>query len=365
MPDIALQTALIFAGSLALGLYLIPKIRGVVRYKHLMDNPNGRSSHQQPTPSLGGIAIFLTIIISFYFTHEYDEKKLIFAILPGLTLLFVGGLKDDLVVLGPLAKVVLQVGAALFLAFHLQWKLNSLHGFMGIENISPWFSGILIVLIIVVIINIINLIDGIDGLATTMGIIMFTVFGILFYIVDAMFLMLTCVVMVGSLIAFLYYNISKNPKLKIFMGDTGAFVIGFMLSVMTVSLLSLDAETLNKLPWQLENLPFVIAAILCIPLYDAVRVFTLRIIQKRNPFCADKNHIHHVLIDKFGISHRRTSFFLGLISFLIIMLFIFLAMQQSQWYLLIIFIVLMLAFTFFLYYLSSQKRCNNKKSKNS
>ncbi|MEA3447010.1 MAG: MraY family glycosyltransferase [Bacteroidota bacterium] len=352
MNDLIVYSVLLFVGALVFNMFLIPKIRGAVSYKGLMDKPNGRSSHSEPTPNLAGIAIYLTLMISFYFTHEFDDNKLIFAILPGLSLLFFGGLKDDLVVLGPFAKILLQVGAALFLAWHLQWKLNSLHGFMGIESISPWLSILLIVLIIVSVINSINLIDGIDGLAATMGIIMFTVFGSLFYLVESVFLMLTCVVMVGSLIAFLYYNLSKHQDKKIFMGDTGAFVIGFMLSVMAVNALALDIDTLKKLPFRSVNLPFIVAAILSVPLYDSIRVFILRVVKKKNPFIADRNHIHHLVIDTFKISHRRASFFLGIANFLIILLFTYLAMRENQWYILGIFLMLILVFTFFFYFLS-------------
>lgn len=365
MTDLTLHIILLFAGSLVLGLYLIPKIRGVVRYKRLMDNPNGRSSHKSPTPSLGGIAIFLTLILSFYFTHKFDDDNLIFAILPGLTLMFIGGLKDDLVILGPFAKIILQVGSALFLAWHLQWKLNSFHGFIGIESISPWLSIVIIVLIIVSVINIINLIDGIDGLAATMGVIMFTVLGVVFYVINIMFLMLTCVVLVGSIIAFLFYNLSKKQEKKIFMGDTGAFVIGFMLGVMVVSFLSLSNDTLANLPFHTENLPYVAAAILGIPLYDSIRVFLLRVCKKQNPFKADRNHIHHVIIDRFGISHRRTSFVLGVINFLIIILFTYLAMRKSQWYMFAVFLGMVIIFTMVLYLFSRRRTINNKRKNKS
>ncbi|MFO7789324.1 MAG: MraY family glycosyltransferase [Bacteroidales bacterium] len=362
MNNLILHILLLFIGSLGFCYIIIPQIRGVVRYKRLMDAPNGRSSHIIPTPSLGGIAIYLAIIISFYFSHTFDDNNLIFGITPGLSLLFIGGLKDDLVVLGPYAKLVLQIAAALFLIFHLQFRVNSLHGFMGIESLSPWFSAVIVILIITSVINSMNLIDGIDGLAATLGIIMFAVFGVLFYVAEEMFLMLTCVVMVGSLIAFLRYNLSVNHK--IFMGDTGTFVIGFMLGIMAVSFLALDIETLKKLPFRHENLPFVLAAVLCIPLYDSIRIFIVRVVNKQNPFYADRNHIHHLLIDTFRISHRRASFFIGVTGFLLMILFAFLAMRANQWYLLGLFIFVILTSTFFFYFLSRRRKIY-KKRKNS
>jgi UDP-GlcNAc:undecaprenyl-phosphate/decaprenyl-phosphate GlcNAc-1-phosphate transferase len=354
---------LLFAGAFLFNYYMIPKIRSVLRYKLIMEKPNGRSSHKMPTPSLGGIAIYLAIMISFYFTHKFDYNNLTFAIIPGLSVLFVGGLKDDLVVLGPFAKLFIQVIAAVFLAWHLQFRLYDLHGFMGIENIPPWLSILISVLIITSVINCINLIDGIDGLAATLSIIMFSVFGALFYMAGIVFLMLNCIIMVGSLLAFLRFNLSKTKK--IFMGDTGAFVVGFMLGVMAVSFLALDNPTLEKLPFLPENLAYVVAAVLCIPLYDSIRVFFVRIIKKHNPFSGDRNHIHHIIIDTFAISHRRASFFIGIFTFLIIIIFVFLAMRESQWYLFSIFILLIFVFTLFFYLLSKRrKRYNRENNKN-
>jgi UDP-N-acetylmuramyl pentapeptide phosphotransferase/UDP-N-acetylglucosamine-1-phosphate transferase len=299
-----------------------------------MDDPNERSSHLEATPNLGGIAFYVALMLSFYFTQPFDETGAVMSMIPGLTILFIVGLKDDLVVLAPLSKLIAQIAAALFLVFHYQYNIESLHGFMGIEGISIYVTVPVAVLIVVSIINALNLIDGIDGLAATVGIIMFTVFASLFYLADNHFLMLTCLVMIGTLLAFLWFNLSKTQK--IFMGDTGSMIIGFMLGLMTVRLLALDVEKLAQLPFQYENLPFVVAAILIIPLFDTVRVFTLRILKKKSPFAPDRTHIHHLIIDYYQISHRRASFFIGVANFLFIALFSFLAMRTNQWVMLAI-----------------------------
>ncbi len=237
MP-LTIISSLFFIASLSISYYLVGKVRDIVIYKELLDSPNERSSHAASTSNLGGIVFFIVLMLSFYFTSPYDTSNTVISIIPGLTILFVVGLKDDLVVLAPLSKLIAQIAAALFLVFHVKLNIESLHGFIGIENIPAYIAAPIGVLIVVSIINAINLIDGIDGLASTLGIIMFTLFAGLFYFGGNLFLVLTCVVMIGALLAFLRFNLSKTKK--IFMGDTGSMIIGFMLGLMTVRLLALD-----------------------------------------------------------------------------------------------------------------------------
>lgn len=311
--SITLISILLFIASLAISYFLVGKIRDVVIYKELLDSPNERSSHEASTPNLGGMAFYIILMLSFYFTQPYDTANTVMSIIPGLTILFIVGLKDDMVVLAPLSKLFAQIAAAGFLVFHYKLNIETLNGFMGIEEMPAYIAAPLGVLIVVSVINAVNLIDGIDGLATTVGIVMFSVFGSLFYLAANYFLMMTCIVMIGSLLAFLRFNLS--PTKKIFMGDTGSMILGFMLGLMTVRLLALDSKTLSELPFQYENLPFVVAAILIIPLFDTVRVFTVRILKKKSPFSADRSHIHHLIIDYYKISHRRASFYIGLLIF--------------------------------------------------
>ena len=346
MTPLTLHIISLLVGATILGLIIIPKISGVVKYKQLMDNPNERSSHDLATPNLGGMAFYIVLMLSFYFSQPFDESDAIMSLIPGLTILFIIGLKDDLVVLSAFTKLCAQILAASFLVFHYRYSIETLHGFMGIENMNQYIAGPLGVLIIVAVINAVNLIDGIDGLASTVGIIMFSIFGSLFYFAEQNFMLLICATMIGVLLAFLRFNLSSQNK--IFMGDTGSMILGFLIGAMTVRLLALDTEVLQSLPFQHENLPYVVAAILIIPLFDTVRVFAIRIMKKKSPFSPDRNHIHHLIIDHFQVSHRRASFFIGVTNFLFVLLFAFLAMRTSQWELLAMFIgVIFVAIVFF------------------
>ena len=351
MEYLNIHIVCLFLGALILGLFITPKIIAVMKFKQISDIPNERSSHDLETPNLGGISFYIVFMLSLYFMQPFDESKVMMSILPGITILFVVGLKDDLVVLSPFSKLGAQIVAAAFLLFQYRYSIESLHGFMGIESMNKYVAGGLVLLIIVAVINALNLIDGIDGLAATISIIMFTLFGIIFYIVEEYFMLLVSAAMTGVLFAFLRFNLSK--KKKIFMGDTGSMILGFLIGAMTIRLLALDNTQLNALPIQLENLPFVIGAILIIPLYDTARVFIIRIMKKQSPFAPDRNHIHHVIIDTFRISHRRASFFIGLTNFLFVSLFSIMAMLTDQWMILTILLICLIITSLFFFIISN------------
>lgn len=319
MNYLVIQTVLLFAISLGGTFYLIPKITSIVRYKQLMDNPNERSSHSTATPSLGGMAFFIVLIISFYFSGHYDYSGLSASIIPGLTILFFLGLKDDLVVLSPRTKVAGQIVACFFLLSNTGFVVTSLHGFLGIYEIPFWVGTCLCMFVMLAVINSFNLIDGIDGLAASIGIVAFSGFLIFFVMVDSYFLALTSLAMVGILVAFLYFNLST--KRKIFMGDTGSMLIGFMLGVMTIRLFAMEDVQLARLPFDVENLPIMVVAFLIVPLFDTSRVMLIRLINGKGPFSPDRNHMHHVLIDAYCISHRRASFLIANVNILFVVLF--------------------------------------------
>lgn len=327
--------------SAVLSYILIDKVRHVVLLKRLLDDPNERSSHQVATPNLAGLGFFIVIMLGMYFLEAYDTHNILFCLIPGLTILFITGLKDDLLILAPISKLIAQIASACFLVFHPNFLISSLHGFMGIDVIPAWLAGVFAVLIIVTIINAVNLTDGIDGLAATLSIIMFIVFAVLFYLTEMHAMLLLSVLMIGTLVAFLPYNFSKSKK--IFMGDTGSMILGYLLGALTVQFLALDDTYISKLPFKVQNLPFVVVAILIVPLFDTLRVFTVRILKGKSPFSADKSHVHHLLIERYKISHSWTTTIIGAINFLAIILFSILAISTDQVFLSIIFASFILA----------------------
>lgn len=345
-----LETAVaLFIGAFLMTYLTIPKIIGVVEHKRLMDNPNQRSSHSLKTPTLGGIAFFYTLIFALFFIKDRDGLDEAMYIIPGLTILFIVGLKDDLVVLSPGSKLLAQILAVAFILANESFTIHSLNGFLNIHEIPYYLYLVIGGFMMLTIINSYNLIDGIDGLASVVGIVIMIIYTTIFYITEEYFFALISITMNACLMAFFGFNISSRRK--IFMGDTGSLIVGFIISILTIKFLALKPYSYTELPFLLENAPLIAIAILIVPLFDTARVFTIRIANKKGPFSPDRNHVHHVLIDFWGLSHKQASFIIGCFNLLFVILFIILgSTAKNLWMVLIlVFSVIILGYIFFKY----------------
>lgn len=345
-----LETAVVlFIGVFLLTYLTIPKIISVVEHKRLMDDPNQRSSHSNKTPTLGGISFFYCLVFALFFIKDkalFDEA---IYIIPGLTILFIVGLKDDLVVLSPGAKLIAQALAIVFVIVNPSFTIESLNGFLNIYEIPYYLYLVIAGFLMITIINSYNLIDGIDGLASIVGIVIMIIYTTIFYLSGEYFFALLGINMNACLMAFFGFNISSNKK--IFMGDTGSLIVGFSISILTLKFLALKPESYEGLPFLLENAPLIAISILIVPLFDTARVFTIRIANKRGPFSPDRNHTHHILIDYWKLSHKQASFIIGCFNLLFVMLFIILGSKAKNLGMVIILVsvVILLSYIFFRY----------------
>jgi UDP-N-acetylmuramyl pentapeptide phosphotransferase/UDP-N-acetylglucosamine-1-phosphate transferase len=313
----------------------------------------------QQVPSLGGISFYIVIMLGFYFLNFFTHADSIIPFIPGFLIIFIIGLKDDLVVISPITKLLAQVLAISFFLFEPTFQIHQLHGFMGLKEVSLFLTAPFSAFIMIAIINAYNLIDGIDGLASIVGIIIFSILGVLFYLLKFDLYFGLCLIMIGSLLAFLRYNLSTDRK--IFMGDTGSLLIGFLIAVMVIRLFATPSKILQNLPFQLENLPLVVMAILVVPFFDTARVFTIRIMNKKGPFSPDRNHIHHILIDYLHLSHRRASFFIGIINILFIAVFLLLSSYITNFWLTLLMVFAILSLVYFFYKINESYSNNRRK----
>jgi len=339
----ALQSScILLVCTFLLTYFLIPKIINVVKYRSLMDSPNERSSHKHLTPTFGGASFFAILIITLLLIQMLDLNSLSLNIIAGLTILLFTGLKDDLVVISAKAKLLGQIIAVVIFLFNTSFYEMNLHGFLGVYDTNPYLGYVFTVFIMLSIINAFNLIDGIDGLAASIGIISLVMYAAIFFFLREFYYILICASLLGSLLAFLRFNLSS--KKKIFMGDTGSLIIGFIVSVMTIKFLNIDQASLKELSFIPQNSIFVASSILIFPLFDMLRIVMVRISKRKHPLLADKNHIHHVLLD-YGNSHMKTSILISSCSLLFSVLFIYLTTKISNaWYLLGLFLVSYLIF---------------------
>lgn len=290
--------AIAFLLSILLSYLCYPVIIKVSKAKRLMVSPNHRSVHRIKTPNLGGIGIFLAINLIITLLGNYFQDSTLLSLIGAITILFFTGLIDDLVGIKPTSKIVCQVVAALSIIVITDTRIDNLYGLLGVTELAYPFSLGVTVFFYVLMINAYNLIDGVDGLAGSYAIAVTTFFGFFYFANANNSMFFLCISIVGSLISFLIFNFSK--KEKIFMGDTGSMVIGFLLTYLATNFLTVDYNP--NFIIQNTKAPVYVLALFSFPIIDTTRVFLVRLLKRKSPFTADKNHIHHVLLEN-GLNH--------------------------------------------------------------
>lgn len=304
-----------FAASVVLSWQIIPRILVVAFRKRLFDQPDDRKIHTEAIPRLGGLSFVPTIffslalILGFRYLWGYPlSSALVHFIVPefcflvcGLTLLYISGIKDDLVGLRYRTKFVVQLIAAVFLPLSGLW-INNLYGLFGIHALPPCLGIPFTVFAVVFITNAINLIDGIDGLASGLSSVALVVLGSLFIHSHLWLYATLAFSTLGVLLPFFYYNVFGQAECckKIFMGDTGSLTLGYILSFLAVRY---SAYNPALVPFT-EGAIVVAFSTLIVPVFDVIRVVLVRIRTRQGLFSPDKNHIHHKFL-AMGFTPRR------------------------------------------------------------
>ncbi len=313
--------------SFIVGLIAMPYVLKVSIRKQLVVKPNKRTSHKGNIPNVGGINIFTSFFITFFVFNASDLKTDEVMMFAGLYLIFIVGFFDDLISFSAKKKLIGELVSAFLLIVLANVRLTNLHGFL-------WISGIPDELIIVsygaslflflLIINSLNLIDGVDGLATGIGMVICAFFGVYFQLIGEIALSMMAYILIGSLAIFFIYNVF-GKRSKIFMGDSGALVLGYIIYIFIVKFLEA-----NQLPARADYFmyaaPAMSACVLAVPLFDTLRVMITRIKKGHSPFKADKNHVHHLLLS-MELKHRQVTFILVLVN----LSFIGLAIIGHDW----------------------------------
>jgi len=271
------------------------------------DSINARSSHSTLATKTGGIAVFTTlffITLYFYFTRNeiFD-----FSLLIPLAIIFVIGVYDDFYDANFKLKFFIQIIIAKLLIDN-GFIVNNYYGLFGLYEIPYLIAQFTTVFVFVVLVNAFNFIDGIDGLAVSFAI--FSILGFE-YLNESSLLTLLNTICIGGLIPLYYFNFKKENK--IFLGDAGSLFLGSLIAINLFHYLDIDQRVLNG------NRALLSVAALFYPLFDLLRVFIIRISQKKSPFIADKKHIHHYLLNK-KLSHPLITIILVLLNFLVFLL---------------------------------------------
>src|SRR5580692_10914204 len=304
MFDVLLSIAISFTVT----FLAIPAVINVAEMKKLFDMPDARKVHFTPITPLGGLGIFAGFIFGSLLTLHFGQYADLQYYIAASFVIFFLGLKDDILIISPVKKFIGQVLAAFIIIYYGNIQIRSMHGFLGLYQLPEMFSLLLTYFAVIVVINSFNLIDGIDGLAGSLGLLSSVVFGIYFLYVGLSPYAVIAFSLAGSLLAFLIFNFQPA---KIFMGDTGYLLIGTVNAILVIKFI--NVANVSDIKFPINASPAVGFTILMIPLLDTLRVFGIRILHRRSPFSPDRNHIHHLLLDR-GFSHRAITFFLVAIN---------------------------------------------------
>ena len=316
MIPFALKYVMVLIVTIVMAVVLTPLVRFLALRIGAVDNPNARRINKVPMPSAGGLAIFISFAISslvflplivtrVHFFDTYFEYVLPIVVAGAVIILT--GLIDQLRELAPLPKLLGILFAALIIWFFTDFHFDSFKiPFGGPLLVFPtWLAFCLTVLWIVAITNAINLIDGLDGLVAGVSIISLLTMGIVsyFFLYDSnIFLSLTIFVLVAAIAGFLPYN--YHPAI-IYLGDTGALFIGFMIGVFSLQGLKNSTAVAVVTP----------IIILGVPITDTVVAIIRRKLSGQKIYEADRMHLHHRLLS-LGLTHRGTVLVIYAISFI-------------------------------------------------
>ena len=310
--------------SFAFGLIGMPIIVRIAKAKGFVVRPNKRMSHTGEVPNVGGLNICFSFMLT-YLLFEFNHMSQSQFFLIGLFAIMAVGFIDDVLILTPTAKILGETLAGIALIGFADLRITHLHGIFGIEQIGIIPSYLISLFVLLAIINAINLIDGVDGLASGLGILYCSFFAVWFGLAGEQTWSVLAICLIGALAVFFIFNVF-GKRGKIFMGDSGSLLLGYMLTAFVFRFCELNAYHLVPEYLHMDAAPAVAICVLTVPLFDTIRVSLTRIKKHRSPFLPDKNHIHHLLL-RTGLNHIQTTCVLLSVS----LLFIALAIIGRNW----------------------------------
>ena len=284
-------------------IILIPPLTFAYQKIGIVDLPSPRKVHTEPIPRVGGIAIIIATVIPIIFWTNLDIAMS--GVLAGIALLFMLGILDDAKSLAYKIKFIMQMLAISIVFFS---------GFIDISlayyYVNQWlvYTALLLIYFIFLlgVTNAINLADGLDGLAGGQALLSFSIIGLLAYEANNANVLVVVLAIIGAIFGFLRFN---TYPAKIFMGDTGSLFLGFILGLLSIELTYSNDNAYSK------ALPLLLVGL---PIFDTLMVMSVRLLNKKSPFNADRNHLHHKLLDR-GFKHYQGVLIIYLIQSLYIL----------------------------------------------
>lgn len=348
MQDTNLIWNAVIALSSVVSLFVVRwayfKILKIAKDKNLVDNPDARKLQKMPVPVMGGIAVFFGVVAGVMagaaFGNIFDLTSIshLAPIWLAMAVMLYVGAMDDIIGLTPGSRFIIEILSLLGVIFASGSCIDSFHGLWGVESFSWWVAVPLTVVAGVGIINAVNMIDGVNGLSSGMCMTCCIIYGVVFRLSGDMANALLAFVMAAALLPFLLHNVFGLHS-RMFIGDAGTMVMGVLMTWFTINVLESGSVTAANIGLPEANMIALALAVLSVPVFDTVRVMTMRILKHQSPFNPDKTHLHHIFIN-LGVSHSFTALFEIAIGILIVGAWLLAAKNgaSSEWQLYIVII---------------------------
>ena len=291
---------LVFMVAIVVSTMAFPTVIRFAKRHNIVDNPNARKLQRVPVPILGGVVVYIGIVAGIIALFFFVKEPLLLWGLLAMTVLMVIGIWDDIKDLSATTRFIVEILMVTLFILMTDVYIDDFHGLWGVNQLSPWVGIPLSVFIGVGIINAVNLIDGVDGYSSGYGMLACGMFAWTFHTVWSIPMVSMAVIVTGALLPFFLHNVF-GVRSKMFIGDGGTLMLGMLMVVFLFFALSSKTNCT-----QLEDagicLPAMCLAVLCVPVFDTLRVMVMRILRGKSPFRPDKTHLHHLFID-MGFSH--------------------------------------------------------------
>ena len=284
----------------------------------IVDNPNARKLQRVPIPVMGGMVVYIGILIGGLVLSIFMRSPVMGWGLLAMTIMMIMGTWDDVEDISASLRFLIEIGLVLGFMHLTGYYIDDLHGLWGVHELSPWVGIPLSLTLGVGSINAVNMIDGVDGYSSGYGMMACTCFAVMFWIAGEPMMACMAMIVSAALLPFFMHNVFGRRS-KMFIGDGGTMMLGMIMNVFSFYALSGH----GKCEWMAEEwnltLTGIVLAIGSIPVFDTMRVMSSRMLHGHSPFKPDKTHLHHLYID-MGFSHLGAAFSILLLNFLVVVI---------------------------------------------
>lgn len=310
---------LVFVVSMVTSLLVFPWALKFARKHGIVDNPNARKLQRVPVPVFGGIVVYTGIMVGGLVLSAFMWSWVMASCLIGMTVMMIIGVTDDIKDLSATLRFLIEIGLVVAFIAITGVYVDDLHGIWGIHELPDFIAIPLSVVAGVGVVNAVNLIDGVDGYSSGYGILACICFGLCYWSVWSPIMVCMSLMVIGALIPFFMHNVF-GAKSKMFIGDSGTLMLGIFMTVCAFYAQS-STQRCDSLDEKGMCLTAFTLAVLCIPIFDTLRVMSARIMRGKSPFSPDKTHLHHLFID-MGFSHLGAALFILMINTSVVLIWL-------------------------------------------